>query len=88
MTEWRKNSAAYLESRIDGETLLITMDEGRILSLEGTGRAIWEQLDCAAEEDALAKALTQIFAGPPESIEEDVRQFCRRLEQHGLLVPV
>ena len=87
MTEWRKNSAAYLESRIDGETLLITMDEGRILSLEGTGRAIWEELDRAADEAALVTQLTQVFDGPPVSIEEDVRLFCRHLERHGLLVP-
>ena len=87
MTVWRKNPEAFLESRIDDETLLITMDEGRILSLEGTGRAVWDRIDQVADQDALVSELARLFEGTQAEIAQDVTRFCEDLARRGLIRP-
>lgn len=88
MTVWRKIDTAYLESRIDGETLLITMDEGRILSLEGTARSVWEHLDGTRSESELAARMQEGFDGERAQIEADVKRFCHELADAGLVATV
>ena len=88
MTVWRKREGAFLQSEVDGETLLITMDEGRILSLEDTARDVWEAIDGARSEGDMAAQLRPRFDGSPdtsERMERDIIAFCASLAAAGLI---
>ncbi|MCP9485220.1 MAG: PqqD family protein [Gaiellaceae bacterium MAG52_C11] len=67
------------------ETVILNLETGRYHGLNATGGGMLELLDRC---DSVAEALTA-FAGrygkEPVEVEEDLRAFCTRLHERGLI---
>lgn len=71
-------SDQLLATEVDGETVLMHVDQGRYYSLARTAHVIWELLEQPKTLAELCRALQTRFAGPAQAIESDT---CRFVEQ-------
>ena len=85
MTSYRKCSDRFLATEVDDELILLDMEGGELLSLEGPARAIWDAINGARTEAEIAAAATAEFAGDPQTIERDTRSFLGELAAAGLV---
>lgn len=85
MTAPRKLTDAYLATLVDEEVVLIGIDGGELLSLKGTGRAVWDLIDGQRDRDAIVAALLADYAEMRDVIEADVAELLADLAAAGLV---
>ena len=68
----RKLTANFVETRVDDEILIVDLDGGELLSLEGTGRAVWELIDGQRAQAEIVAALEREYDAPAGQIPGDV----------------
>lgn len=85
MTVPRKLTANFVETRVDDEILVVDLDGGELLSLEGTGRAVWELIDGQRSLAGIAETLEREYDAPRERLEQDVAGLMRELEAAKLV---
>lgn len=67
------------------ETVILNLETGRYHGLNSTGGRMLELLDrCESVAEALT-AFASGYAKDPAEVEQDVRTFCRRLHERGLI---
>lgn len=71
---------------LDGEAILIDLDQGRSLGLNETGSFLWPRLPSSSEDD-LVSALLAEFDVTPEQARLDVRAFLLQLRERGFVQP-
>ena len=93
-------NASYVPSEdvvareVQGELIIIPITSGigdledEILTLNETGRAIWNKLDGKRNLKEIVKKLSSDFQGSPEDIEKDVAGFTEELLKRKMLVAV
>lgn len=81
----RKLEGRYVESRIDGEAVLVQLDNGTFHALKGSGLAIWDLIDGTRDGAAIVTALMGIFDVSRERCETDVDRFLRRMAEAGFV---
>lgn len=86
MTVPRKLTANFVETRVDDEILLVDLDGGELLSLEGTGRAVWELIDGQRSLAAITAALEREYDAPRDRLEQDVTVLIYELAAAKLVV--
>ena len=85
MTVPRKLTANFVETRVDDEILIVDLDGGELLSLEDTGRAVWDLIDGQRSLAAIAEALAREYNAPRDRLEQDVAGLLRELEAAKLV---
>jgi len=85
MTAIRKKPGAYVETEIDGETVLMRLSDGDFFSLGGTARAIWLAIDDTRSAGEIAALLADRFEAPASELEADVTRFLADLADSGLI---
>ena len=71
---------------LDGEAVVINLESGVYVGLNGTATAIWQQIEAAPRSvDALAAALASAYGAAPGEVEADVRFFLEILATEGLV---
>ena len=65
----------------DNEILNLHM----MITLNGTGKFLWERLEHGATEDELRDALLEEYDVDEKRAQEDVKAFLAALEKHGCL---
>ena len=85
MTSYRKCSDRFLATEVDDELILLDMEGGELLSLEGPARAIWDVIDGARSEAEIAAVATAEYAGDPQVMERETRNFLSELAAAGLV---
>jgi hypothetical protein len=65
-------------------SLPVTSDEG-VVVLNPTAAALWELLDGRTTVDEVVTAATELFAGPPDTIRQDIVTTLNELRGRGLL---
>ena len=85
MTVPRKLTANFVETRVDEEILIVDLDGGELLSLDGTGRAVWELIDGERSLVAIAEALEGDYDASRHRLEQDVIGLMRELEAAKLV---
>jgi len=83
----RKATGKYVETEVDGERVVMSLDSGRFFALDGTGLAVWEALDTEGTQAAIVDRLSARYGEPPARIAEDVAPFLARLREAGLIEP-
>jgi hypothetical protein len=75
----------FSETAIDGEIVVMRLDDGDFFALTGTGAAIWRSIDGRRSRDDLVTALAGQFATAPSEIAGDIDAFLARLKEAGLI---
>lgn len=80
-----RRAAAFSETRIDGEVVLLNLADGTFFSLTGTAAAIWPLIDGTRSREALLAELAADYAAAPEDIAADLDAFLAELEAAGFI---
>ena len=56
-----------------------------MITLNGTGRFLWEQLEKGAEKEDLLKAMLAEYDVAEDTAKAHIDAFCAKLEKHGFL---
>ena len=82
-----RRAADVLSDVLDGRAMLVAPDGRELITLNGTGTAVWEALGEIHEPDAIA---ARLHAERPDValavLESDVRAFLNELENESLVV--
>lgn len=82
----RINIPKIVHENIDGETVILNLDDGNYYSLVGTGADIWECLENGANIRDVIERLYTKYDGVRENMEKAAHVFISELMQEGLIV--
>ena len=80
-----KNQAAFSETAIDGEVVLLNLKDGTFFSLTGTAAVIWPLIDGTRSRAALLGDLALVFDQTEAVIAADFDAFLAQLAEAGFL---
>jgi len=83
---FRIDAANIMHEVIEGEVVIVNLENGSYYSLDGAGATIWERLSEGATLDALADELSAQYGEPRETVAKDVAAFVRQLGVEKLVV--
>ncbi len=83
----RINMPKVVHETIDGETVILNLDNGNYYSLVGTGAHIWDYIDKGAPVESIVEMLHSGYEGSREDIEMEVTQFLTELMEEDLTAP-
>jgi hypothetical protein len=72
---------------IDGETILINLDEGTYHSLSGSGPEVWALLTAGASEGEIVRLLCERHGADEPAVAPEIRRVLGELELQGLIAP-
>ncbi|QQN72906.1 PqqD family protein [Croceicoccus sp. YJ47] len=80
-----KCPSAYVETEIDGESVLMKLSDGKFYSLRDSGLAIWTAIDGVRDRDAIVTVVADDYDVAPGDVEADVLAFINSLTDAGLI---
>ncbi len=85
-----KIKQGFLVSRVGGENIVIATGElsktfKSMITLNDSGKFIWDLLEKGADLDGIVKAMTQEYEVSEEVAKESAQDFIRTLEKAGAL---
>ncbi len=83
---YRVNEPSVIHQAIDGELVIIHLDNGVYYSLDRTGTRIWELLAAGQTVDAIAESYAAVDAPGADAIAPSVNALVERLRAEQLLV--
>ena len=78
-------SAGILASEIDGEVVILNVQDGCYVCLDAIGSRIWRQLQTETGFGRLCSVLEQEFVGESDTIRSDVEHFVETLAASSLV---
>ncbi len=78
-------SQDLLATEVDGETVLMHIEQGRYYGLAKTARAIWTLLETPLRFQELCGALQARYAGDPVAIAVDAERFVAQMADETLV---
>jgi hypothetical protein len=84
---YRANEPAVIHQVIDGEAVLIHLDQGLYYSLNETGARIWSWLNDGRTRDSIVETLSRTTTTARDEIAAGVDDIIARLTSEALLVP-
>lgn len=76
----------YLSNEIDGEIVMMNIETGAYVSLNPTGKSIWDQLIEPKSIDLIIDALTKEYDVSKEICESDVKPFIQKLLDQKIII--
>lgn len=83
-SSYRINTPKISHETIDGETVIINLDNGNYYSLIGVGGDIWRFIESRASLIDIIQVITHQYEGA--CIENDINRFITELREEGLIV--
>ena len=83
---FRINAPNVSHETIDGETLIINLDNGHYYSLLGVGADIWSLIQGRTAADDIVDAIHHQYDGTRIDIEKAIEAFLAELRDEGLIV--
>ena len=81
----RKRSANLVETAIDDERVVMSLDNGEFFSLTDTALAIWSLIDGTRDRASLIADLAAAYDAPADALEADLLAFLSDLQAAGLI---
>jgi hypothetical protein len=78
--------ADLLETTLDNEVVLMSIERGSYFGLEGTARRIWQLLAQPMTKSQLVQALCLEYAAEPEVIARDLEPFLQKMIDNAVVV--
>ena len=79
------DTANIMHEVIDGEVVVVNLDNGTYYSLDGVGADLWVQLADGSTLEALVAGVAANYAGERERIAAGIAEFVRRLQEEQLI---
>ena len=83
----RINMPKIVHETIDGETVILNLDNGNYYSLTGIGAHIWEYIEKGATVNDIIEGMNRDYDGGSEDIESEVDKFLTDLMVENLTAP-
>ena len=80
-----KDPAAFAETRIDDEIVIMNLASGDFFSLTDSAATIWDLLDGTRNRAALLAALTSQYDAEKQALANDLDTFLGELRDGGLI---
>ena len=80
-----KDPAAFAETRIDDEIVVMNLASGDFFSLQDSAAAIWDLLDGTRDRAAVLAALCGQYDAPQADLARDLDRFLDDLRSGGLI---
>lgn len=74
-----------LFQEVDGEAVLLSLDEGCYYGLDELGTRIWKLIQQDLDSDQVVAAIVEEYEVEPEQARSDLDAFLSDLEQSGLI---
>lgn len=78
-------SQDMIATEVDGEIVLISLDDGRYYGLDSVASEIWRRLETPKRADALCGELQTHFEGDPETIAREAMEFLKIMTDQRLI---
>lgn len=78
-------SSSVIATEVDGELVLMSIEDGKYFGLDPIGSEIWRRLDTPKTTEVLTAELQDHFDGDPATIETETRTFLDHLADQGLV---
>jgi hypothetical protein len=88
VTHLRINTPGVVHETVDGEVVIVNLDNGLYFSTDRVGTSVWNLLARAEPVAAIIDWASATYNGAAPDIAADVTTFLSQLEQHELVVPV
>lgn len=79
-------SSRHVGSEVDGEMVLVSIEDGKYFGLDPIGTEIWRRLEEPKRFDVLTAELQDFFEGEPEVIATEAANFVEQLLGEHLLI--
>ena len=86
MSVLRPNAAAVAAKVIDGEAIIMNLNNGAYYSMDGVGAVIWELIEGGHSAEAIRDGVASRYALPVESVQADVQRLLDELLAEQLIV--
>jgi hypothetical protein len=87
-TAYRINTERFARETVDGEVIVIDMDEGNYFSMRGSAARIWQLIEEGQSAGAIVSALGASAGGVTRSeVETGVSALLAQLVDEGILLP-
>jgi len=73
---------------IDGEAVIINLENGNYYSLSDVGSFIWGLFETGSSANEIRNQVLQTYQGDATDIDRSVRELLTQLQQENLIVPV
>ena len=80
-----KRKSAFIETEVDDEVVIVSLDRGQFFSLSGTGLEVWRKLDGSHSRDQVLDEIAAEYGVGRETIAGDVDAFVSEVEAAGFL---
>lgn len=80
-----KQRDRFSETMVDGEVVLLNLDDGTFFSLTGTAAAIWALIDGERNRDAMLAELAAGYEAEVETIAPQLDAFVTQLKVAGFV---
>ena len=70
---------------INGETVILNLDNGYYYNLDGAGTDIWQAIDQGLTLDEILELLKKEYGAPETILKKDMLEFIKNLEQKKLI---
>jgi hypothetical protein len=81
------NTPKIVHETIDGETVILNLDNGNYYSLVGVGAQIWGFIESGAQSHDIIEKIKCYYESNGTDVEEAVNKFVSELHLEGLTVP-
>ena len=71
---------------IDGDAVILNLDNGHYYSLNGIGTRIWEAMEKGAGLSETVGSLSEEYGVAHKEVEKDAAELVRDLEKEGLII--
>lgn len=80
-----KKSTDILASEVDGEVVMMSIEQGKYYGLDPIGAAIWNKLEEATNITSICEELEKDYKADYTTIENDVRLFVEDLIKNNIV---
>ena len=84
---FKVNSPNVIQETIDGEVIVVNLDNGNYYSLSNVGAEIWGLIESGAAVAEVVDRTMRRYDGDHVDVEDAVNQFVAELQQEALIVP-
>lgn len=80
-----KQWSRFSETAVDGEVILLNLDDGAFFSLSETAATIWPMIDGTRDRDDLLAELSGLYDAPVPVMTKELDEFLAQLKAAGFV---
>ena len=88
MQPLHKCASAFIETTVDDEVVIVSLDRGQFFSLKDTGLAIWNKIDGSRSRERILAELREEYDASEAVLPPDLDAFLQEVGGAGFLKPV